>query len=89
MVMMNDLELLMPLATDLLGLIWDIRCQLVCLDKILPPSIIYIDIIISPNAVFGDIMVSASPPRPPSRVDPDDVNTLTRKIFSGSLSNFI
>ena len=44
-------------------------------------------IIISPNEVFGDIMVLASPPRPP--VDPDDVNTLTRKIFNGSLSKFI
>ena len=51
--------------------------------------------IISPNEVFGDIMVLASPPpppRPPPRpppVDPDDVNTLTRKIFNLSLSNFI
>ena len=36
--------------------------------------------------VFGDIMVLASPPPP---VDPDDVNTLTRKIFNLSLSNFI
>ena len=45
-------------------------------------------LIISPNEVFGDIMVLASPPRPP--VDPDDVkNTLTRQIFSLSLSNFI
>ena len=34
--------------------------------------------IISPNEVFGDIIV-----------DPDDVNTLTRKIFNLSLSNFI
>ena len=39
-----------------------------------------IQVIISPNEVFGDIMVLASPPRPPP-VDPDDVNTLTRKIF--------
>ena len=40
-------------------------------------------LIISPNEVFGDIMVLASPlpPRPPP-VDPDDVNTLTRKIFN-------
>ena len=42
-------------------------------------------IIISPNEVFGDIMVLASP----LPVDPDDVNTLTRKIFNLSLSNFI
>ena len=34
---------------------------------------------ISPNEVFGDIMVLASPPPPPP-VDPDDVNTLTRRI---------
>ena len=46
------------------------------------------NVIISPNEVFSDIMVLASPPpRPP--VDPDDVNTLTRKIFNGSLSKFI
>ena len=44
--------------------------------------------IISLNEVFGDIMVLASPPRPPP-VDPDDVNTLTHKIFNLSLSNFI
>ena len=43
------------------------------------------NVIISPNEVFGDIMVLASPPP----VDPDDVNTLTRKIFNLSLSNFI
>ena len=39
-------------------------------------------LIISPNEVFGDIMVLASPPPPPRPrppVDPDDVNTLTRK----------
>ena len=47
-------------------------------------------VIISPNEVFGDIMVLASPPRPRPRppVDPDYVNTLTRKIFNISLSNF-
>ena len=44
-------------------------------------------LIISPNELVGDIMVLASPPRPP--VDPDDVNALTRKIFDGSLSNFM
>ena len=44
-------------------------------------------VIILLNEVFGDIMVLASPPRPP--VDPDDVNTLTQKIFNLSLSNFI
>ena len=46
--------------------------------------------IISPNEVFGDIMVLASPlpPRPPLPVDPDDVNTLTRKIFNLSLFKF-
>ena len=37
--------------------------------------------IISPNEVFGDIMV-ASPPCLPPTVDPDDMNTLTRKIFN-------
>ena len=42
---------------------------------------------ISPNEVFCDIMVLASPPRPP--VDPDNVNTLTKKIYNLSLSNFI
>ena len=46
-------------------------------------------IIISPNEVFSDIMVLASPPSPRPPVDPDDVNTLTRKIFNGSLSKFI
>ena len=35
-------------------------------------------VIISPNEVFGDIMVLASPPHLPP-VDPDDVNTQTRK----------
>ena len=46
-------------------------------------------LIISPNEVFGDIMVLASLlPRPPP-LDPDDVNTITRKIFNLSLSNFI
>ena len=44
-------------------------------------------IIILPNKVFGDIMVLASLPCMP--VDPDDVNALTRKIFNGSLSNFM
>ena len=59
-------------------------------------SQVYTYIIISPNEVFGDIMVLASPPRPrphprpPSpRVDPSDVNTLTRTIFNPSLSNII
>ena len=45
----------------------------------------YICIIISPNEVFVDIMVLALPPRP-LPVDPDDVNTLTKKIFNRSLS---
>ena len=36
---------------------------------------VYCVLRISPNEVFGDIMVLAS--RPP--VEPDDVNTLTRK----------
>ena len=47
---------------------------------------------ISPNEVFGDIMVLAAPPPPPPPpppVDPDDVNTLSQKVFNGSLSNFI
>ena len=43
---------------------------------------IILTIIISPNKVFGDIMVLALPPSP---VDPDDVNTQTRKIFNLSL----
>ena len=44
--------------------------------------------IISPSEVIGDIMVLASPPPPrPPPVDPDDVNTPTRKIFNESLSN--
>ena len=54
--------------------------------------IVYLDsnhIIISPNEVFGDIMVLASPPHLPPPVDPDDVNTLTWKVFNGSLSNFM
>ena len=51
-------------------------------------SLFYAIFNIKKNEVFGDIMVLASPrPRPP--VDPDDVNTLTRKIFNGSLSKFI
>ena len=43
-----------------------------------------LSIIISSNGVFGDIMVLASPP-----IDHDDVNTLTKKIYNGSLSSFI
>ena len=43
---------------------------------------------ISLNEVFGDIMVLASP-RLRLPVDPDDVNSLTRKIFNGSLLNYI
>ena len=39
--------------------------------------------------MFGDIMVLTSPQRPRPPVDPDDVNTLTRKIFNLSLSNCI
>ena len=44
------------------------------------------NLFISLNKVFGDIMVLASPPRPP--VDPDDVNTLTQKIFNLTLFFF-
>ena len=43
--------------------------------------------IISPNEVFGDIMVLASPLHCPP-VDPDNVNTVTQKIFNLCLSNF-
>ena len=50
-----------------------------------------VGVIISSNEVFGDIMVLASPPPPRLPVDPDDVNTLTKKIqkFNLFLSNFI
>ena len=47
-------------------------------------------LIISLNEVFTDIMVLASPsPRPPPPLDLDDFYTPNRKIFDGSLSNFI
>ena len=54
-------------------------------------GVYYLDnrIIILPNEVFGDIMVLASPPPSPPPVDPENVNTLTPKIFNLSLSNFI
>ena len=57
-----------------------------------PPRLVHTskhsDHYISPNEVFGDIMVLAARPPPPP-VDPDDVNTLSRKVFNGSLSNVI
>ena len=52
--------------------------------------------VVSPNSRYRElyhrtkcsvILWLVRPPRPP--VDPDDVNTLTRKIFNISLSNFI
>ena len=48
-----------------------------------------VPIIISPNEVFCDIMVLALPRPPPPHppIDPDNVSTLTEKIFNGSLSN--
>ena len=58
--------------------------------RIVPPADLLILmqlIIISPNEVVGDIMVLASPPRLP--VDPDDVNTLSRRFHVSANANVI